>query len=62
MRLAVFFLNSSTSSCSFLVATIQFFDVVKTTVEDARNSKEKAMITITRILPTKVMVPSYQSE
>ena len=48
--------------CSSLVATIQFFDVVKTTVDRARKSKEKAMITITRILPTKVMVPSYQSE
>ena len=45
-----------------VVSTIQFFDVVKTTVESARKSKEKAMITITRILPTKVMVPSYQSE
>jgi hypothetical protein len=36
--------------------------VVKTTEEIPRKSSEKAMSTITRILPTKVMVPSYHSE
>jgi len=57
-----FFFRSSTFFFSAWVAVIQFLDVVKTTVEIPRKSSENAMITITRILPTKVMVPSYHSE
>jgi hypothetical protein len=44
------------------VADLQFFAVVKTTVEIPKKIREKAMMTMTRTLPTKVMVPSYHSK
>jgi len=44
------------------VAVLQFFAVVKTTVEIPKKIREKAMMTMTRILPTKVMVPSHHSK
>ena len=51
-----------TSASFFAVASFQFFEVTKTIVEMPRKIREKAMMTSTRILPTWVMVPSYQSE
>jgi hypothetical protein len=44
------------------VADLQFFAVVKTTVEIPKKIRERAMMAKTRILPTKVMVPSYHSK
>ena len=50
------FLSESAFALTFDVSSFQFVCVVNTTVEMPRNRMAKAMITITRILPTNVMV------